>query len=162
MFSLSAVAAMAQDPNCVGDHHEGCPVLVLTETTRKDPGCKSRQVISHGDSFSLFKGWLAWKDGRAVRPITDPRVFRECLDEDGHVVRSCPMDFTIDPDGSFSQDIWRKSVDETLCKDDVLTIRTYEERVQLRFTAERCDDLIVPFKWPSDPETFFMTCRGRK
>ena len=80
MLGRSVVAATAQDTNGVGDHHQGCPMLVSTESARKDPGCTSREAIFRGDSFSLIRG-------------------------------------------SFSQHMWRKSVDETLGKDDVLTIR---------------------------------------
>src|SRR5258705_9233620 len=104
----------AQDPNCVGDHHEGCPVLVAKEMKRSDPGCKSHQEISHGTSSSLFKGTLSWQDGEKSGLIQEVHVFRECLDERGKVARSCPMQFDVDREGGFNQEIWVKSVDEAL------------------------------------------------
>lgn len=87
-------AAAAQDVDCVGDHHEDCPVLVKHEARVSKPGC-DQSHFSHGEAHSLFKGVLGWQDGSHFRPIADARVVRECLSEGRKVVRSCPMSFTL-------------------------------------------------------------------
>ena len=150
--------ASAQDVDCVGDHHEGCPVLVVHESKVSKPGCDQSQ-ISHGEAHSLFKGVLGWQDGPNFRPITDASVLRECVSERGDTVRSCPMKFTFKVDGSFTQEVWRKHMDESICRKGVVTSREYEERVLLRFHAANCEDLVVPFKWPSDPDRLVMKCK---
>ena len=104
---------------------------------------------------------LSWRSGEKVGQVQGLRVYRECLDDHGKVVRSCPIDFIVGPDGAFSQEIWVKSVGEALCRDDVVTERKYEERVQLRFHARGCTDLIVPYEWPSEPGPLVMQCSGK-
>jgi hypothetical protein len=162
LLSFAMTIVSGQDLDCVGDHHEGCPVLVSTEETRADPGCKAPQQISHGSVMWSFKGVLGRRNGDSFQPITRARVVRECLDEAEHVVRSCHVEFKIGRDGSFSLDLRRKRVDESLCRDDVLTVRGYEERVQLRFQADGCDDLLVRSTWPSPSAPLIMKCGIRK
>jgi hypothetical protein len=159
LATVAYARAGAQDPRCVGDHHEGCPVLVVKEAKVSTPGCDQSQ-ISHGDAQSLFKGSLGWQNGANFRPVTDALVLRECLDDRGDVVRSCPMKFTFAVDGAFTQEVWRKHVDESICRNGVVTSREYEEKVQLRFQAVDCEDLVVPFTWPSEPKRLMMKCKG--
>jgi len=158
VLSLAMRSVVAQSTECVGDHHEGCPVLVVTEETRADPGCKGHQEISHNIVMWLFKGVLARKTGDSLKPITQAKVFRECLDEAGLVVRSCPLKFKLALDGSFSLSLSRETVGESLCRADVLTMRSYEETVHLRFQADGCDDLVVRSTWQSPSAPLIMEC----
>jgi len=158
VLGLAMTSVVAQSIECVGDHDESCPVLVVTEETRADPGCKGHQEISHGLVMWLFKGVLARRTGDSLKPITQAKVFRECLDEPGRVVRSCPLEFKLALDGSFSLSLSRERVDESICRADVLTIRSYEETVQLRFQADGCDDLVVRSTWPSPSAPLIMKC----
>ena len=133
-------------------------MLVMKELKVISPGC-DQSHDSHGDAHSLISGVLGWQDGATLRPVRGVRVFRECLDESGHVVRSCPMKFKVDRKGSFTQDVWRKHVNESICMGGVVTSREYEERLQLRFQAANCEDLVVPFRWPSEPAVLVMNCK---
>jgi len=160
VLALTAVSIAAQDAECVGDHHEGCPVLVVKERKRDAPGCDSAHW-SHGTSSSLFRGTLAWDDGGTFKAITKASLIRECLDLNGRVVRSCPAEFELARDGSFSQSIWRKSVDEAICRAGVITEREYEERVTLRIQAMGCEDRVIFYQWPWQPQTLLMQCSGR-
>jgi len=155
---LVATAVAAQDIECVGDHHTGCPVLTVTEETRPDPGCKGAQEVSNGSVMWVFKGVVGREKGGAFLPLPEVRVLRECVDEAGHLVRSCPVKAKFARDGSFSVSLWRKSVDESTCRDDVLTTRHYEERVQLRFQAVGCQDLLVLATVPSPSKPLVMKC----
>ncbi len=87
---------------------------------------------------------------------------RDCLDDAGDVVRSCPIDLSLRRNGSFRLELWSKSVDEAICRDDLLTTRSYKERIQLRFQADGCDDLVVTDTWPTPAEFLIMTCNARE
>jgi len=162
VVSMVVTSLLAQSSDCVGDHHEGCPVLVATEERRDDPGCKGHQQGSHGSVMWLFKALLGTGTGDSFRPITNATLVRECLDESGVVVRRCPMQVDFAEDGSFSLELWRKAVDEAICRDDVMTIRKYEEQVQLRFQARGCTDLVIRTLWPSPSGPLIMTCSAKK
>jgi len=110
----------------------------------------------------VFKGVVGREHGGAFLPISEVRVLRECVDEAGRVVRSCPVKAKFARDGSFSVSLWRKSVDESVCRDDVLTSRSYEERVQLRFQAVGCEDLRVLAVSPSPSKPLVMKCGSQK
>jgi hypothetical protein len=162
VFTLVAVVLQAQSPDCVGDHHEGCPVLVISESSQPDPGCKGHQEISHGNVMWQFDAVLGAGSGPSFRPITSATVVRECLNEAGKVKRRCPVPLELGVDGSFTLELWRKSVDEAICRNDVMTSRQYEEHVQLRFKARGCDDLVVSTLWPSPTAPLVMVCGGQK
>jgi hypothetical protein len=155
---LAATVVSGQDIECVGEHQTGCPVLILTEETQPDPGCKAPQEISHGSVMWVFKGIVGRETGGAFLPLSEVRIARECVDEVGHLVRSCPVKVKFARDGSFSASLWRKRVDESTCRDDVLTTRSYEERVQLRFQAVGCQDLLVLATSPSPSKRLVMKC----
>ena len=158
----SLLSAETPFHECVGDHHEGCPVLVSKEQRTQDPGCHGPQEISHGTAQFLIRGTLVMQSASDQQPARKFTVMRECLDEIGGVVRGCPMPFRLDRAGRFNQEVWRKSVGEAICRDDVLVTREYEEKVQLRFQAKGCQDLVVPMVWPWDDRTLVMDCRETK
>jgi hypothetical protein len=155
---LVATVVAGQDIECVGEHQTGCPVLILTEETQSDPGCKAPQEVTHGSVMWVYKGVVVREKGGAFLPLSEVRVLRECVDEAGHLVRSCPVKVKFARDGSFSASLWRKRVDESTCRDDVLTRRSYEERVQLRFQAVGCQDLLVLATSPSPSKRLVMKC----
>jgi len=155
---LAATVVAGQDIECVGEHQTGCPVLTLTEETQPDPGCKAPQEVSHGSVMWVFKGVVGREKAGAFLPLSDVRIVRECVDDTAHLVRSCPVKVKFARDGSFSVSLWRKRVDESTCRDDVLTTRSYEERVQLRFQAVGCRDLLILATSPSPSKPLVMKC----
>ena len=155
---LAATVVAGQDIECVGDHHTGCPVLTVTEETQADPGCQAPQEVTNGSIMWIFKGVVGREKGGAFLPLSEVRVLRECVDESGHLVRTCPVKAKFGRNGSFSVSLWRKSVEESTCRDDVLTKRSYEERVQLRFQAVGCQDLLVLATSPSPSKPLVMKC----
>jgi hypothetical protein len=159
---LVATVVAGQDIECVGDRGTGCPVLTVSEETRPDPGCQAPQQVEHGSVMWVFKGVVGREAGGAFLPIPEVRILRECLDDAGRVVRSCPVKVKFARDGSFSASLWRKRVDETTCRDNVLTTRVSEERVRLRFEAVGCQDLLVLAASPAPSKPLVMKCGPQK
>ena len=162
MLILSVDAQLARDIDCVGDHHEGCPVLVTSEELVDDPKCEKDQYVSHGTNSILIKATLLLRDSKGLRPATKIVALRECLNEKKEVVRSCPIKLSLEPDGRFQKSIWRTSVGEAICQNGVLAKRAYEETVQLRVKASGCQDLIVPVVWPWKERSLVLDCHTSK
>ncbi len=148
--------------DCVGDHHEGCPVLVTKEQKTSDPGCQGRHEISHSTASFLIKGTVVLDSASGRLPARQLTVIRECLSEKGKIIRGCPMPFPVTEAGHFELEVWWKSVSEEICRDDVVVAREYDEHVQLRFQVTGCKDLVVPLVWPWDETTLVIDCQTTK
>lgn len=160
LLFLVGAPIYSQSLDCIGDHHEGCPVLVVSEELVAVPKCQQPQEVGHGTSSSLIRGKLYRRDEDGRQPATIVEVMRECLNEEKEVVRSCPMSLSLEPDGRFSQSIWRKSVGEAICRDGVLAKRDYVESIQLRLKSPGCRDLIVPLVWPWKDKSLVIDCES--
>lgn len=159
---LGSLASMANAPltRCIGELHDGCPMLVAHEQEDAATGCTAAQG-TEGWTRATLEGTLGRQDDDAFRPIREAEFLRECLDGKGDVIRSCPLEIRLKHNGAFKQDLWLKSGVEIVCDQDFRVTRAYEEKVRIRVLAEGCKDLVVDFDWSWRPKRLLMVCAGR-
>ncbi len=156
---LCSLASTAGVPltRCIGDLHDGCPMLVAREQEDAAKGCTAARG-TEGWTQATLEGTLGRQDGDTFRPIREAEFLRECLDGNGDLVRSCPLAIRLKRNGGFKEEVWLKSGVEIVCDRDYRVTRAYEEKVRMRIRAEGCEDLVVDFDWAWRPKRLLMTC----